>query len=74
VPACRARYVQEINCASPFYAGSEGVTYTVETSADLLSWSTDGVTLSDPDANHQCMASVPLTGFSRYLRVAVSIP
>jgi len=57
-----------------FYAGRSDVTYTVETSTDLQTWSTTGVTLSAPDANGLRTASVPLSGPSRYMRLAVSVP
>ena len=57
-----------------FYAGNPDVTYKVESSTDLRIWSTDGVTLSVPDANKLRIASVPITGSSRYLHLAVTVP
>lgn len=52
-----------------FHAGSPGVTYKVETSRDLLNWSTLGVSLSVPDANNLRTATVSTTDPSRYLRL-----
>ena len=57
-----------------FYAGSAGVTYSVESSTDLKTWSTTGVTLSAPDANQFRTASVPTTDPHRYLRLVVVAP
>ena len=55
-----------------FYSGASGVTYRVETSGNLRDWTTDGVTISEPDATHVRKASVPFTGGARYLRLVVS--
>lgn len=52
-----------------FYAGSQGVTYAVEASADMQSWSTAGVTLSVPDINNFRTATVDASGPGRFLRV-----
>jgi hypothetical protein len=57
-----------------FYAGSAGVTYAVETSTDLINWSTTGVSLSAQDAGKFRIAAVPLVGPRRFLRLVVSIP
>lgn len=54
-----------------FYAGSPGVTYSVQTSTDMQTWTTAGVTLSAPDANNNRTATVPLTGPSRFMRLVV---
>ena len=54
-----------------YYAGSTGVTYSVETSSDLKTWTTSGVTLSAPDANHIRTATVPTTGSNRFMRLVV---
>lgn len=43
-----------------FRGDSEGVTYAAETSGDLQSWTTDGVTLSSPDMNGLRTAAVAL--------------
>ncbi|MES2924371.1 MAG: leucine-rich repeat domain-containing protein [Verrucomicrobiota bacterium] len=55
-----------------FYAGREGVTYAVESSADTKAWSTDGVTISAPDANQIRTAIVDGSGPSRFMRLSVS--
>lgn len=54
-----------------FYAGREDVTYAVETSADMKSWSTNGVTLSAPDTNQIRTATVNGAGPSGFLRLSV---
>jgi hypothetical protein len=54
-----------------FYAGSAGVTYSVEASTDLKTWSTSGVTVSAPDANGFSTATVPTTGPRRFMRLKV---
>ena len=41
------------------------------TSGDLKTWTTSGVTLSAPDANHIRTASVPTTGASCFMRLVV---
>lgn len=55
-----------------FYAGNADVTYSVESSPDLQTWSTDGVTISAPDANNCCTATVPTTAPSRFMRLVVT--
>jgi formylglycine-generating enzyme required for sulfatase activity len=55
-----------------FYAGNTDVGYRVETSTDLASWSTSGVTVSAPDANGNSTASVPSAGGTRFIRLVVS--
>ena len=52
-----------------FYAGSAGVTYSVEASLDLEIWSTTGITISPPDANHFSTATVPRTGPRGFMRL-----
>jgi|GEM_PF-1232434 len=52
-----------------FYAGSAGVTYSVQSSTDLQTWSTTGVTLSNPDANYFRTATVNQSGPKRFLRI-----
>ena len=52
-----------------FYAGNHDVTYTVETSNDLQHWTTQGVSVSGPDANQVRTATVEMTGTQRYLRL-----
>ena len=55
-----------------FYAGSNGITYTVQTSTDLQNWSTSGVTTSAPDANNFCTATVPVTGAQNFMRLLIT--
>jgi len=54
-----------------FYAGSAGITYTVETSTDLKNWTPIGVVLSAPDSNQFQTASIALDGPHRFLRLVV---
>jgi len=54
-----------------FYAGRAGITYSVESSIDLQTWSTADVTLSAPDANNCRTATVPMTGPRRFMRLVV---
>jgi len=55
-----------------YYAGNADVTYTVESSTDLQTWSTSDVILSAPDANKFRNAAIPLTGRCRFLRLVVT--
>ncbi len=55
-----------------YYSGAAGVTYRVETSGNLRDWTTEGVTISPPDANQVRTASVPAGSGARYLRLFVS--
>ena len=52
-----------------FYAAAEGIEYIVETSVNLLSWSTTGISLSGPDAENYRIASVNLDLPCRFLRL-----
>ena len=54
-----------------FYGGSAGVTYTVETSTDLVSWTTTGVTVSGPDANNFYTAAIPKTPPGGFLHLKI---
>lgn len=55
-----------------FFGGQTDVTYEVEVSSDLATWSTDGVTLSAPDTDSMRVASVPMAGNdTRFLRLNV---
>lgn len=56
----------------PFYAGSEGITYKVEASTDLQTWSAAGVTLSAKDVYNCRTARVDLNDPSRFMRLMVS--
>ena len=55
-----------------FYAGRAGITYLVQTSADLQNWTTTGVTVSAPDANGLCTATAPVTSTSAFMRLMVA--
>jgi hypothetical protein len=55
-----------------YHAGSEGVSYRVEASADLQNWSTAGVTLSTPGANGDVTASLPISGPRKFMRVVAA--
>ena len=55
-----------------YYAGSAGVAYTVQHSIDLQTWISSGVTVSLPDANNLCTATVPITGPRCFTRLVVS--
>ena len=51
-----------------FYGRAKGITYTVETSRDLQTWTTEGVVMTAPDEAGQRMATVsrdPQKGFLR---------
>ncbi len=54
-----------------FHAASPGITYIVESSADLQSWSTDGVRLSDLGADNKRTAMVDRDSGNRFLRLRV---
>lgn len=43
-----------------FYAAAAGISYVVESSTDLVNWSSEGVTLSGPDT--QRTATVNMSG------------
>jgi len=54
-----------------FFAGREELTYEVEASPDLENWSTEGVSLSDPDADGRRAASVPTGEPPRFMRLRI---
>jgi hypothetical protein len=54
-----------------FHAASPGITYRVETSTDLRTWRTDGVTLSGLDADNKRTAAVRRDAPQRFLRLVV---
>ena len=55
-----------------FYGAAPGVTYIVECSTNLATWSTAGVTLSAPNSNQVRTATVNTTGPSCFMRLKVS--
>jgi hypothetical protein len=54
-----------------FYASAAGIVYTVQASADMETWGTDGVTLSQPDAAGRRAATVARDGPRRFMRLVV---
>jgi hypothetical protein len=52
-----------------FYAGTAGVSYAVEASEDVVEWSTEGVTISEPDANQIRTATVDRASPARFMRL-----
>ena len=54
-----------------YYTGAAGITYRIETSKDMVTWITDGVTISDPDGNGVVTASIPRDEVCGFLRLIV---
>ncbi|MDG2124360.1 MAG: leucine-rich repeat domain-containing protein [Verrucomicrobiales bacterium] len=54
-----------------FHATSPGITYSVQTSTDLLNWTSDGITVNLPDDDGKSFASVK-HGAEGFFRVLVS--
>lgn len=54
-----------------FYGLSQGVTYQVYMSTDLLVWKTEGVTLSAPDGNGIVTASIPVDWPQAFMKLEV---
>ena len=69
--AHRRRLHASMNVSISFYAGSPGVTYIVEASADLKTWESEGVALNE--INDQLTASIELNSPLRFLRFRVGI-
>lgn len=55
-----------------FYAGNPAIDYTVQTSTDLIHWTSEGVILSGLDADDQRTATVVRAETSRFLRLVVA--
>ena len=55
-----------------FYAGNPDVSYTAETSNDLINWGTEGVTVSVTDGTGMRTATVPMSDQNRFLRLVLS--
>jgi hypothetical protein len=55
-----------------YHSAAEGVTYVVEVSPDLKTWSDVGVTVTGPDANGISTATANRTGDVRFMRLAVA--
>ena len=54
-----------------FHAAAPGITYIVQTSTDLQTWTTTGVTLSEPDLNGMVTGSVDRDGARHFLQLVV---
>lgn len=54
-----------------FYASAPGIIYTVQTSTDMETWVTDGVTLSDLDPDGRRTATVDRASQRRFMRLVV---
>jgi hypothetical protein len=54
-----------------YQSDQPGVSYRVETSSNLTDWTTDGVTISEPDELNRRTASTPTDGSKQYLRVVI---
>ena len=48
------------------------MSYQVQASVDLETWSAAGVSVSAPDGDGDCTATVPLTSGLRFLRLVVN--
>jgi hypothetical protein len=66
--------VSESTMSMRFYAASPGVSYQVETSNDLRSWTTNNVTVSLPDLSGNSTATMPMNGGRRFMRIRLSGP
>ncbi len=62
---------EDTMCMS-FYAAAESIAYTVQTSADLRAWTTEGVALSDLRDDGTRTASVSLDRVERFMRLVVA--
>ena len=54
-----------------FQGNSGGIIYGAETSADLSTWTSAGVTVSEPDTQGKRTVSIPVGAGARFLRLAV---
>jgi hypothetical protein len=54
-----------------FYGKSAGVTYTVETSTDLVSWTKNGISISGPGADGFYTATIPKTPPNGFLHLKI---
>jgi len=72
VPDSLPEAVLEENTVSlSFHATSPGITYRVETSTDLRTWTMEGVTQSAPGPGHRSTATVVRDAPERFLRLVV---
>ncbi len=61
--------VSDLDLQINFYATSAGITYRVETSQDLKTWTTQGITLSEITPDNRRNATVPLNATHTFLRL-----
>lgn len=54
-----------------FYSGSVGISSAVESSSDMIHWSTIGVTTSAPDGDQVRTAAVNRAGLKCFMRLVV---
>ena len=54
-----------------YYSISPGITYTVEASADLINWTTAGITITGPNGSGYSTATVPLASGLKYFKLIV---
>ena len=55
-----------------YFAATTGITYTVQASHDLMSWSSAGVMTSSTNISGFCTATIPLTGSKGFMRLQVT--
>jgi BspA type Leucine rich repeat region (6 copies) len=55
-----------------YYSGASGVSYRVESSLDLITWSVSGVTTSPPDMNQIRTATVSNSAQKHFMRLVVN--
>ncbi|WOO43520.1 InlB B-repeat-containing protein [Rubellicoccus peritrichatus] len=64
--------ISDSELSSTFYTGRDDVTYTIETSTDMINWTSTGVTLEDPDGDGYSKVKVAKDGTVRFIRITVS--
>jgi hypothetical protein len=57
-----------------FWSSRPGVFYQVESSDDLRTWSTNNVTVSEPDETGHSMATTPMNTGRRFMRIKLTGP
>jgi len=60
------------NLSYTFYVGNAYVRFRIQSSADLHTWSSAGVTVSAQDANGNCTATVPRFSGRCFMRLVVT--
>ena len=61
------------NLRVSYHAAAEGVVYRVETSRDLETWTTDGVTLSELDSEGRQVASIRVEEHVGFLQLTIEV-